>query len=65
MTTNTFLSTPLIIVDCLVVHQATLERDSGLMITDDLASLWSISCRYITNLGIKTACDLPLVEDLS
>ena len=65
MTTHSLLSTTLVIVNRLIVHKSPMVRHGGFMITDDLASLWSISCRYIAYLGVKTAICLTLVEDLT
>ena len=65
MTTRRFLSTSLVIVNCLIVHQASHIRYGGLMITNNLAGLRTISCRYVANLCVKTASSLPLIEELT
>ena len=61
MSTHCFLSTTLVIVDRLIVNQAALVRHGGLMVTNNLASLWSITCRYVANLVFEAAIQ-PLVE---
>ena len=63
MTTHSFLSTTFIIVDRLIVNKASLVRHGGLMVTNNLAGLRSITRRYVADLAIKAVIQ-PLVLEL-